>query len=68
VALSAKSSVLDDILFVVVTCTRDRSRERALRKLVKSIEKQHARVGFNGNLVLSLTLVPVRYGSRSPAP
>lgn len=63
-ALTSKSSALDDILFVVVTCTRDHSREHALKKLVKSIQTQHAQVGFNGNLLIfdnaSHTLEPLK--------
>lgn len=63
-ALEPRSSVLDDILFVVVTCTRDPSRDGALRKLVRSMEKQHERVGFNGNLLVfdnaSQTLAPLK--------
>jgi glycosyltransferase involved in cell wall biosynthesis len=43
---------LDDILFVVVTCTMEESRERALRKLIQSLNSEHRDVGFRENLLV----------------
>jgi glycosyltransferase involved in cell wall biosynthesis len=43
---------LDDILFVVVTCTMEQSREKALRRLIQSINKQHRNIGFRDNLLV----------------
>jgi len=43
---------LDDILFVVVTCTMEKSREEALLRLIRSINKQHRSIGFGGNLLV----------------
>lgn len=43
---------LEDILFVVVTCTMEESRDRALHKLIQSLNKQHRNVGFRNNLLV----------------
>lgn len=43
---------LHRVLFVVVACTRDASREKAFRRLIKSLNRMHSRVGFERNLLL----------------
>jgi hypothetical protein len=44
--------MLDDILFVLVTCTREESRKRGLEACIRSLNSEHARVPLNGNLVV----------------
>ncbi len=59
----SNNAALHDVLFVVVTCTKDRSREKALINLVKSLNKQHEVVAFDRNLLLfdnaSVTTTPL---------
>ncbi|NIZ00149.1 hypothetical protein [Thalassospira lucentensis] len=50
-ALENTSDNLDDVLFVVVTCTRDSSREKALNKLVSSINKENRKGLFGRNVL-----------------
>lgn len=50
--LTSASAHLDRVLFVVVSCTRDPSRERAFGRLIKSLNREHERVGFRNNLML----------------
>lgn len=51
-ALDQVKYLLREVLFVVVTCTMEDSRERALRRLIDSINKQHRRVGFENNILV----------------
>lgn len=43
---------LSDVLFVAVTCTRDEGRERALKRLVRSLNREHRRTGLLRNLLV----------------
>lgn len=51
-ALKPKSSVLDDILFVVVTCSRDRWRDKAARRLFASLNRENRRLNFAANVLV----------------
>jgi hypothetical protein len=44
------SHQLSDILFVLVTCTQERTRERGLNATIASINQQHELIPFDGNL------------------
>lgn len=50
--LPSAAETLERVLFVVVSCTRDPSRERAFGRLIKSLNREHGRVGFRNNLML----------------
>jgi hypothetical protein len=41
---------LSDILFVLVTCTQEETRERGLNATIASLNEQHKRTPFHGNL------------------
>jgi hypothetical protein len=41
---------LSDVLFVLVTCTQESSRQRGLNATIASINEEHQRVPFAGNL------------------
>ena len=43
---------LRDVLFVLVTCTQEESRKAAVETCVQSINREHGRVPFEGNLVV----------------
>lgn len=63
-AVAKSHNNLSDILFVMVTCTRDESRAKALEKLVSSINAEHRRHSlFNDILVFdnaSTTISPLK--------
>jgi hypothetical protein len=59
------SDTLGDVLFIVVTCTRDHSREKGLNKLIRSLNKEHEKIPFTSNLLIfdnnSHTVEPQKY-------
>ena len=46
-----ESNPLDDILFVVVTCSRDRWRDKALKALIQSLNRENRKLNFAPNVL-----------------
>lgn len=43
--------MLEDVLFVVVSCTKDRSRLNALKKLIRSLNRENKKIDLSGNFI-----------------
>lgn len=46
------SHCLNDVLFVLVACTQDKTRQRGLNATILSLNEQHERNQFSGNLIV----------------